>query len=118
MLLDCVGGQATKDTVRLASKGAHLVVYGTAGQEDVRVPPFVLIFKDIHVRGFWRTRWFNSSTLEERSKTIDELVRLMVSSKVTSMLVAVFFFSRLITKWALSVPRTGARDRQGRRYAQ
>jgi len=79
-----VGGQATKDTVRLASKGAQLVVYGTATKEDVRVPTFLLVFKDIHVRGFWRTGWFNSSTLEERTELLDELVRLMVRSKVTS----------------------------------
>ncbi|KAF9653823.1 trans-2-enoyl-CoA reductase [Thelephora ganbajun] len=81
LLLDCVGGQATKDTVRLASKGAHLVVYGAMAQEDIQIPPFLLVFKDIRVRGFWRTGWFNSSTLEERSQFLDELVQLMVSSK-------------------------------------
>jgi len=82
LLLDCVGGQATKDTVRLASKNAHLVVYGAMSEEDLRIPPFLLVFKDIHVRGFWRTGWFNSSTLEERSKFIDEVIRVMVSSKI------------------------------------
>ncbi|KAF9793278.1 NAD(P)-binding protein [Thelephora terrestris] len=81
LLLDCVGGQGTKDTLRLASKGSHLVVYGSMAQEDLRLPPFLLIFKDIHVRGFWRTGWFNSSTLEERSKFLDELVQVMVNSK-------------------------------------
>jgi NADPH:quinone reductase-like Zn-dependent oxidoreductase len=83
LLLDCVGGQGTKDTLRLASKGSHLVVYGSMAQEDLRLPPFLLIFKDIHVRGFWRTGWFNSSTLEERSKFLDELVQVMVNSKVS-----------------------------------
>lgn len=70
--------------VRLASKGAQVVVYGSVAQEDVRVPPFLLVFKDIHVRGFWRTGWFNSSTLEERTEFLDELVRLIVRTKVTS----------------------------------
>ena len=83
MLFDCVGGQAGKDTLRLASKGAQFVVYGSMSKEDVLVPTSLLIFKDIHVRGFWRTGWFNASTLEERSKFLDDLVRLMVSSKVT-----------------------------------
>lgn len=101
MLLDCVGGQATKDTIRLASKGAQLVVYGGMTNDDVRVPPFLLIFKDIHVRGFWRTGWFSSSTLEERTKTIDDLVRLMVSSKVTSFACR-HVFDRLITLDAVS----------------
>jgi NADPH:quinone reductase-like Zn-dependent oxidoreductase len=79
-----VGGQATKDTVRLASKGAQLVVYGAMSHEDLRIPPFLLVFKDVHVHGFWRSGWFNSTTLEERSKFLDELIRAMVSSKVTS----------------------------------
>jgi len=53
-------------------------------KEDVRVPPALLISKDVRVRGFWRTAWFNSSTLGERSRFLDELVRLMVGGKVTS----------------------------------
>jgi len=81
LLLDCVGGQAAKDTIRLASKGAHFVVYGAMTKEDLLVPSSLLIFKDIRVRGFWRTGWFNSSTLEERAKILEELVRLVVDSK-------------------------------------
>lgn len=94
LLFDCVGGQATKDTVRLASKGAQLVVYGGMSKEDVQVPPFLLIFKDIHIRGFWRSGWFNSSTFEERSKLLDDLVRLVVDSKVPSYPHTVLFFDR------------------------
>jgi len=70
LLLDCVGGQATKDTIRLASKGAHLVVYGSMAQEDILIPPHSLVFKDIHVRGFWRTGWFDSSTSEEKTSFV------------------------------------------------
>lgn len=84
----------TKDTVRLAGKGAQLVVYGAMSEDDVRIPPSLFITRDIHVRGFWRTGWFNSSTLEERSKFIDELVRLMVSSKVTFHACRRGFFDR------------------------
>lgn len=85
----------------LASKGAHLVVYGATAGEDIRLPPFLLVFKDIHVRGFWRSGWFNSSTLEERSKLLDELVRLMVISKVASR-TCNRVFDRLITMDAVS----------------
>jgi hypothetical protein len=83
LVLDCVGGQAIKDTARLAGKGSSIVVYGSMAQEDVWIPPWQLVFKDIHVRGFWRSGWFNSSTFAERIKLLDELVALMVSSKVT-----------------------------------
>lgn len=96
-----MGGQAGKDTLRLASKGAQLVVYGSMSKEDVLVPTSLLIFKDIHVRGFWRTGWFNASTLEERSKFLDDLVRLMVSSKVTSR-ACCRVFDRLMTMAAVS----------------
>lgn len=77
-----MGGQAAKDTLRLAGKGANLVVYGSMTQEDLRIPESLLVFKDLHIRGFWRTGWFNSSTLEERTKIIGDLVHVMVSSKV------------------------------------
>ena len=96
-----MGGQAAKDTIRLASKGAHFVVYGAMTKEDLLVPSSLLIFKDIRVSGFWRTGWFNSSTLEERAKILDELVRLVVDSKVIYCGL-ISCFDRLITSDAVS----------------
>ena len=76
------GNKQQKTQSASRTRGAHLVVCGEMAQGDVWVPPFLPVCKDIHVRGFWRTSWFN--TLKKRSKFLDELVRLMVSSKVTS----------------------------------
>lgn len=37
------------------SHGGTLVVYGAMSQQPLCVPPGLLIFKDIRVRGFWLT---------------------------------------------------------------
>lgn len=98
-----MGGQATKDTILLASKGAHLVVSGTMAKEDVLVLQFPLMSKDIHVRGFWGTDCFNSSTFEERATFLDELVRLMVGSNVATCCACCRVSDRLITPGAVTV---------------
>lgn len=108
----------TKDTLRFAGKGAHLVLYGSMAGEDLRIPPSLLIFKGAHVHGFWRTGWFNSSTLEERSRFLGGLVRLMASSKVTYRARCHASFGRLNNTFSLLVQGAVARNCQDRGYAK
>ena len=108
----------TKDTLRFAGKGAHLVLYGSMAGEDLLIPPSLLIFKDIHVHGFWRTKWFNSSTFEERSRVLGGLVRLMASSKVTYRARCHVSFGRLNNTFSVLVQGAVTRNCQDRGYTE
>lgn len=58
LALDCVCGPASTAMARSLATGGTLVVYGAMSKEPLIVPPGLLIFKDIRVRGFWLTGGF------------------------------------------------------------
>lgn len=50
-----------------------MVTYGGMSKEPVIVPTSSLIFSDVHVRGFWMTRWYGKNTKEARLAMIEAL---------------------------------------------
>ncbi|CAF2265947.1 unnamed protein product [Rotaria magnacalcarata] len=55
--LNCVGGRATSDLLRVLDKSATLVTYGGMSKQPVTVPTAEFIFNDLNCRGFWMSRW-------------------------------------------------------------
>ena len=55
--LNCVGGRATSDLLRVLDKSATLVTYGGMSKQPVTIPTAELIFQDLTCRGFWMSRW-------------------------------------------------------------
>jgi len=55
--LNCVGGRATSDLLRVLDKSATLVTYGGMSKQPVTVPTAEFIFRDLVCRGFWMSRW-------------------------------------------------------------
>jgi trans-2-enoyl-CoA reductase len=51
--LDCVAGEAGGELARALAPGGTLVVYGGMAQASLKLPPSLLIFKNLTVRGFW-----------------------------------------------------------------
>ncbi|KAJ8948437.1 hypothetical protein NQ318_007960 [Aromia moschata] len=81
LALNCVGGKSALEIMRHLQHGGTMVTYGGMSREPVTVPTSALIFKDIHVRGFWMTRWSkeNSDTVD-RMEMFEELISLMTSN--------------------------------------
>lgn len=57
LALDCVGGKATAGLANSLANGGQFITYGAMTGENVQIPPWLLVFKDIHVHGFWLTTW-------------------------------------------------------------
>ncbi|CAF0857566.1 unnamed protein product [Adineta ricciae] len=55
--LNCVGGKATSDLLRVLDKSATLVTYGGMSKQPVTVPTAEFIFRDLTCQGFWMSRW-------------------------------------------------------------
>ena len=55
--LNCVGGKATSDLVRLLDNEATLVTYGGMSRMPLTLNTADFIFKDLKCCGFWMTRW-------------------------------------------------------------
>ena len=73
--LNCVGGKATSDLLRVLDKSATLVTYGGMSKQPVTVPTGEFIFRDITCRGFWMSRW-KAENLKgsEFAKMLHELI--------------------------------------------
>lgn len=80
LALNCVGGKATTDMMRLLDKNATIVTYGGMSKQPVIVNTADFIFKDITCRGFWLTIWKRSNP-DEFKRTLRELVELVRSGQ-------------------------------------
>lgn len=73
--LNCVGGRATSDLLRVLDKGATLVTYGGMSKQPVTVPTAEFIFNDLICRGFWMSRWKEENYKgSEFAKMLHELI--------------------------------------------
>ncbi|KAK9719878.1 Zinc-binding dehydrogenase [Popillia japonica] len=83
LALNCVGGKNATELMRQLETGGVMVTYGGMSREPVTVATSALIFKDIHVVGYWMTRWSNENAKSsERFSMYSELIDLMRNGKL------------------------------------
>lgn len=80
LALNCVGGKATTDMMRLLDKNATMVTYGGMSKQPVTVNTADFIFKNLSCRGFWLTVWKKENP-DEYKKTLHTLVELVRSKQ-------------------------------------
>jgi trans-2-enoyl-CoA reductase len=75
--LNLVGGKSGSALVRCLGEGGHLVTYGGMSRQPVTVGAGDQIFRDVHLHGFWVSRWGerNPRDKEAAVKHILELYR-------------------------------------------
>ena len=74
--LNCVGGKATTDLVRLLDSDSTLVTYGGMSRQPLILNTADFIFKDLKCQGFWLTRWKKKHP-KEFEKTLHQLCQLI-----------------------------------------
>eukprot|EP00123_Amoebidium_parasiticum_P012111 comp21126_c0_seq1/m.28554 comp21126_c0_seq1/g.28554 ORF comp21126_c0_seq1/g.28554 comp21126_c0_seq1/m.28554 type:complete len:365 (-) comp21126_c0_seq1:344-1438(-) len=74
---NCVGGKSSTNILRNLSQGGTMVTYGGMGREPVIVPTSSLIFSDVHIVGFWMSRWYQVHSREERQVMINDLAGMV-----------------------------------------
>ncbi|UJR25874.1 hypothetical protein I4U23_007224 [Adineta vaga] len=73
--LNCVGGKATSDLLRVLDKSGTLVTYGGMSKQPIIVPTTEFIFRDLTCRGFWMSRWKDENYKgSEFAKMLHELI--------------------------------------------
>ena len=80
--LDAVAGAATGRLARCLAPGGTLVVYGLLSSADCTVPAAELVFRDIALRGYWFTPWFERASAEERAAVYAELGQLVAEGVI------------------------------------
>lgn len=75
--LSCVGGKPCSRVAKQLHKGAHLVVYGGMNKEPMQLPTSALVFSDVHVHGFWLSRWYHLCSDDERERMHHQVAEWM-----------------------------------------
>jgi mitochondrial enoyl-[acyl-carrier protein] reductase / trans-2-enoyl-CoA reductase len=70
LAFNCVAGRSVADLLKHLAKGANVVTYGGMSKQPMSVPVGPLIFNDIHLRGYWNTRWYSENQNTEKSQSM------------------------------------------------
>lgn len=81
--LDSVGGEAAGQVLSLIEDGGRLVVFGAMGGSTMALPSGPIIFRDLHVEGFWGARVSREMSPEVRRRLIGEILSGLLSGEVT-----------------------------------
>ncbi len=106
--IDAVGGAATARLGETLSEGATLVNYGAMSGEPCMMPPTVIIFKDVTIRGFWLAKWFRTSTPAQQKELYGSLIGLIAAGKLSAPVHATYPVKDI--KQAVAAAASGQRN--------
>lgn len=81
---DGSGGQASALLGSCLRVGGELVVYGATSREPIQLPVDQLVFRDIHVRGFWLHRWAEAAGPARLRSELEALVAMDLQEQVVA----------------------------------
>ncbi|MGI9288278.1 MAG: zinc-dependent alcohol dehydrogenase family protein [Pseudomonadales bacterium] len=108
LAIDAVGGEATNRLAECVSEGGTLVNYGMMSGEACTISPASFIFRDITLRGFWLSKWFQKATAEQRVAVFGEVGELIATGKLHTKVAATYDISQI--KDAVAAAHAGGRN--------
>ncbi len=88
LALNAVSGDSAIRLMDLLAPGGTMVTYGAMSRQPVKVPNGFLIFKGIHLRGFWVTQWLESAAAEEVRAIYGKLAGLVAAGQMRQAIAA------------------------------
>jgi mitochondrial enoyl-[acyl-carrier protein] reductase / trans-2-enoyl-CoA reductase len=82
LAFDAVAGDATARLGSCLARSGTIVIYGLLSGGDSVVHASDIVFRDIAVRGFWFTHWFESAAATERNKLYEQIGRLIAEGTI------------------------------------
>jgi mitochondrial enoyl-[acyl-carrier protein] reductase / trans-2-enoyl-CoA reductase len=76
LALNAVGGESSRLITRTLSQGGVMLSYGAMSKEPVILDNGPLIFKEITIKGFWRTRWVHNADHKSIQSVFERLLTL------------------------------------------
>src|SRR5438105_302200 len=74
--LNAVGGESALHLANCLAFGGTLVSFGAMSMQPLKIPTGLLIFNDLLFRGIWINHWYDHATMQERTKTFQELFEM------------------------------------------
>jgi NADPH:quinone reductase-like Zn-dependent oxidoreductase len=111
LALNCVGGETTKQMLKLLGSSAHLVSYGAMSKQPVSIPTSYFIFKNLVAHGFWQHKWYDDHSREDRVKLLEKLTDIITSGNAGLAILAV-------RTWLIFFPPAAQRAHPRNRHNQ
>jgi trans-2-enoyl-CoA reductase len=83
LALNCVGGETTTEMMRCLAVGGTLVTYGGMSKRPISVPVDLMTYKQLKLKGFWITAWYEEHGLAAMSSMMADLVTMVRNKKLT-----------------------------------
>jgi len=90
LLLDATAGDVVAELAPWLVHGGTLVSYGGMSGAPVVVRPGDLIFRDLHVRGFWQKGWLDTAPREEFTAAYARLAALVTDGTLRVPIAAAY----------------------------
>jgi mitochondrial enoyl-[acyl-carrier protein] reductase / trans-2-enoyl-CoA reductase len=108
--IDAVAGAATGRLAECLTDAGTIVNYGAMSGEPCKIGASSIIFRDIHLRGFWLAAWHRKATPEARQKLMQRVIEQLGSGAVKVDVEATYPFERV----AEAVKRASEGGRNGK----
>jgi NADPH:quinone reductase-like Zn-dependent oxidoreductase len=83
--LDAIGGKASQALAASLSPQGRLVLYGLLSGDPCSISAHDLIFRNIHVQGFWLANWFSNPDNRQKAKTVYPALMALAAQNVLRM---------------------------------
>lgn len=80
--IDAVSGDASDRLIRCLGYQATLIVYGAMSLDLIKLNMAVVLSKDLTIRPFWVSAWYQKAPRDEIRETITYLIKLVASGKL------------------------------------
>lgn len=87
-----------------------MVSYGVLSGKPVTLNPAMIIFKDIRIRGFWLSEWFETAQMKEKQAAFGQIIPLIASGALKANVDSRFSVSEI----KQAVTRAAQRGRNGK----
>ncbi|MDX1531970.1 MAG: zinc-dependent alcohol dehydrogenase family protein [Rhodothermales bacterium] len=108
--LDAVGGRVGGLAARCLGEGATMLIYGRLSGEPIPLDGAALLFQQAAVRGFWRTRWFETHPLADTKAALEPLAALLASGDLELPVAATYD----LADWREAVAHSRESGRRGK----
>lgn len=109
--LNCVSGILASDMTKLMAESGVIVTYGGMSKKPLMVSVGQLIFRDIILRGFWVSRWYEKARHEDKLHMLGEVVDLYQKGVLADPPIAACYG---LEQWADAIEAAAAARRQGK----
>mmetsp|Transcript_28079 Transcript_28079/g.47240 ORF Transcript_28079/g.47240 Transcript_28079/m.47240 type:complete len:378 (+) Transcript_28079:46-1179(+) len=83
LAFNCVGGEVATNMARVLAPNATMVSYGGMAKKPLSIPFDLLAYKQLKMRGFWITKWYETHGVEERESMLTDIAEQIRSKKLS-----------------------------------